>query len=115
MEKRYIVCSAVKYKDHIIHGRRHGDAYATLEKFLPKEEYNSITRENTVAGFIDQYGDFHTRTEAWIIAEEAGQIKYGKGTQESEIKLNINGSEWSYKGSPMLISENLFPEKDYFL
>lgn len=26
------------------------------------------------AGFIDQFGNFHTRTEAWKIAEAAGQI-----------------------------------------
>jgi hypothetical protein len=37
MEKRYIICSAIKYNDHIIHGRRHGDAFQTLERFLSKE------------------------------------------------------------------------------
>ncbi len=112
MEKRYIVCSAVKYKDHIIHGRRHGDAFKTLELFLPKDEYELITRDNIIAGFIDQYGDFYNRIEAWKIAEDADQIKYGKGTQEAEIKINVNGSEWVYKGDPLLISEHLFPEKD---
>jgi hypothetical protein len=115
-EKRYIICSAVKYKDHIIHGRRHGDAYQTLEKLLPKEEYDQITRENTIAGFVDQYGDFYDRKEAYVIADAADQIKYGKGTQEAEDKviLNVDGKEWEYNGEPLLISEHLFPDKEEF-
>jgi hypothetical protein len=39
-------------------------------------------------GFIDQYGRFLTREEAYVIAEKAGQIKYGpehsRGTLYSE-------------------------------
>lgn len=39
-------------------------------------------------GFIDQYGQWMTREEAWLIAEAAGQIKYAaehsKGTLYSE-------------------------------
>ncbi len=112
MEKRYIICSAIKYNDHIIHGRRHGDAFQTLERFLSKEEYSKITRDNIVCGFVDQWGDFWTRTEAWTIAEDAGQIKFGKGLQESEIKINFGDGKWEYKGKPQLISEHLFPEKD---
>lgn len=50
MDKPYIICSAVKYKNHIIHGRRHSDAYETLKAFLPKSEYETITRDNTIAG-----------------------------------------------------------------
>lgn len=114
MEKRYIICSAVKYKDHIIHGRRHGDAYQTLEKLLPKEEYDQITRDNTIAGFVDQYGDFYDRVEAYKIADVANQIKYGKGAQEAEVKINF-GDEWVYKGDPILISEHLFPEKEDYV
>lgn len=114
MDKPYIICSAVKYKNHIIHGRRHSDAYETLKAFLPKSEYETITRDNTIAGFVDQYGDFYTRSEAYIIADEANQIKYGKGTSEDEIKLNVDGEEWTYKGKPLLISEHLFPDKEWY-
>ena len=115
-ENKYIICSAVKYKDHIIHGRRHGDAYETLKAFLPQSEYDLITRDTTIAGFVDQYGDFHTRAEAYIIADAANQIKYGKGTSEAEDKivLNVDGKEWEYKGEPLLISEHLYPERDEF-
>lgn len=39
-------------------------------------------------GFIDQFGEFMTRKEAWTVAEAAGQIKYPKdyckGTLYSE-------------------------------
>lgn len=56
LESRYIICSAVKYKDHIIHGRRHSDAFETLKALLPKEDYEKITRDNIIAGFVD-----HTR------------------------------------------------------
>jgi len=112
MESTYIICSAVKYKDHVVAGRRHGDSFLTLEALLPKEEYEKITRDDIVAGFIDNWGDFHTREEAWVIADNANQIKFGKGTQESEIKINVNGEEWEYKGKPILISEHLFADKE---
>ena len=111
MEDKRIICSAVKYKGHIIHGRRHGDAFATLKKLLPKSEYEAINDTDIIAGFVDQWGDFYTRKQAYIIADLANQIKYGKGTSEAEIKINIDGNSWSYKGEPLLISEHLFPEK----
>jgi hypothetical protein len=119
MEKLYIVCSAVKYKDHIIHGRRHGDAFQTLEFLLGPEKYKEIKGIDLVPGFIDQYGEFYTRTEAWQIADAANQIKYGRGTQEAEDRVYINfvdengeTQNWRYKGAPQLISEHLYPEKD---
>ena len=107
----YIICSAIKYKDHVIAGRRHGDAFATLEMFLDSNVYKDMKREDIVAGFIDNWGDFHTRKEAWVIADKAGQIKFGRGTQEAEIKINFNGDK-VYKGDPILISEHLFDDKD---
>jgi len=111
MKDTYIICSAIKYKDHVISGRRHGDAFSTLEKFLDPVIYNDIKKEDVVCGFVDNWGDFHTRAEAWVIADKADQIKYGKGTQESEIKINF-GDEWVYKGEPLLISEHLYLDKE---
>lgn len=35
--------------------------------------------KNVHQGFVDQYGKFHTREEAWKIAEEQGQIRQVSG------------------------------------
>jgi hypothetical protein len=36
--------------------------------------------KNVYQGFVDQYGKFHTREEAWVIAEREGQIRQVSGT-----------------------------------
>lgn len=36
--------------------------------------------KNVYQGFVDQYGKFHTREEAWKIAEDQGQIRQVTGT-----------------------------------
>lgn len=111
MNNTYIICSGVKYKGHVIAGRRHGDAFLTLETLLDPDIYKSIKREDIVAGFIDNWGDFHTREEAWIIADKAGQIKSGRGDQGEMLRINFNGDQ-PYKGRPILISEHLFEDKN---
>lgn len=111
--KTYIICSAINYKGHIIAGRRHSDAFQTLEAFLDPKLYKSIEREDIVCGFIDNWGDFHNREEAWIIADTSGQIKFGRGCQEAEVKINFNGVEVN-KGNPILTSEHLFDDKEEF-
>ena len=99
MNKIYIICAAIKYKDQVIAGRRHNNAFDTLEAFLEPSVYKSIKKEDLVCGFIDNWGDFHTRAEAWVIADKADQIKYGKGTQDPNE-------------TPWLISEHLYLDKD---
>lgn len=98
-KKTYIICSAVSYKGFVISGRRHGDAFQTLEKFLDPIEYKNIQKEDIVCGFVDNWGDFHTRAEAWVIADKADQILFGRGTQDP-------------KETPILISEHLYLDKD---
>ena len=99
MNKIYIICSAVKYKDLVVSGRRHNNAFNTLEALLDPSVYNSIKKEDIVCGFIDNWGDFHTRAEAWVIADKADQIRYGKNTQDPNE-------------TPWLISEHLYLDKD---
>lgn len=99
INKTYIICSAVKYKDKVIAGRRHGDALQTLEAFLDPKLYKAIEREDIVCGFIDNWGDFHTRAEAWVIADAADQVLFGRGTQDPNE-------------TPILISEHLFNDKE---
>jgi hypothetical protein len=36
--------------------------------------------KNVTQGFVDQYGKFHTREEAWLIAEREGQIRQVSST-----------------------------------
>ena len=97
--KTYIICSEVSYKGFVISGRRHGDAFQTLERFLDPIEYKAIEREDIVCGFVDNWGDFHTRAEAWVIATAADQILFGRGTQDPNE-------------TQILISEHLYLDKD---
>lgn len=69
---RRIVCAA--NRDHnglIICGARHFDKVMQLAMcHIPGDHHVKDWDQ----GFIDQRGDFLTRTEAWPIAEAAGQI-----------------------------------------
>lgn len=47
-------------------------------------------------GFIDQFNNFYTRKEAWIIAETNGQI------------IRRVGGDMSLDGEGKLFSENLY-------
>ena len=102
MEDKYIICSAIKHKDLIVSGRRHGDAFTTIEKLRPDLYKSHDFAEELVCGFIDNWGDFHTRAEAWVIAIKSDQVLYGKGTQDPNE-------------TPILISEHLFLDKDDLL
>lgn len=74
----WIVCAANKHKETgtIFCGARHfdnpmrGQIKAAGYKFTGYEQ-----------GFIDQFGRFYDRKEAWIIAEKNGQIKRISGTK----------------------------------
>ncbi len=41
--------------------------------------------ENYEQGFVDQYGTFLDRKEAWILAEAAGQIRFTKNLPTGEL------------------------------
>jgi hypothetical protein len=76
----WIVCAANLYGEVLVVGPRHCDsvmrrqidvldANAFLKDCYP---WKSETRE--IQGFIDQFGDFYNRQEAWKIAAANGQI-----------------------------------------
>jgi hypothetical protein len=95
-EKEYILCSAININDIIISGRRHNDCYDTLSKIEISCESKKIHEPNRKEqGFLTSTGRFVYRKEAWNIAKENDQIKYGRDTAE-----NGDDSE--------LVSENLF-------
>jgi hypothetical protein len=81
--KRVVVCAALRNKKtgQIIAGARHYDSvmrsifvkYDVDDK--PIRDKDWIGAEQ---GFIDQYGVFMDRKEAWKVAKESDQIKWGK-------------------------------------
>jgi hypothetical protein len=70
--QRKIVCAANRCKDtgQVILGIRHYDFFMREQL---SNAYGFISDE-TEQGFVDQKGVFLTRTEAWAVAEAAGQI-----------------------------------------
>lgn len=70
---RRIVCAAIRMHGHIVIGPRHFDL--TMLKTI---EANPVYREwkwgRAEQGFIDQFGYFLNRDEAYEIAKRQGQI-----------------------------------------
>lgn len=74
-----IVCAAVRSRVSglIVTGARHYDA---IMREQIKSVRSDIIRDDGCAasfeqGFINQFGEFHDRKEAWVIAERNGQIR----------------------------------------
>lgn len=85
--QQQIVCAAIKHKKHIICGVRHYDRLmlATIQKICENSCYglgdpvNLMTLERhkwykAEQGFVDQFGQFLTRNEAFEVAKKADQI-----------------------------------------
>lgn len=72
-----IVCAANLYTsedvEFLIVGPRHSDA-TMREQLKYRYDPDSLDDFKVTQGFIDQFGDFHIRQEAWKIAEVNGQI-----------------------------------------
>lgn len=79
MEPR-IVCSANKLSDGaILIGIRHWDSHMhyQLSLMVVDDEAPLLESELTkghIQGFLDQFGKFYTREEAYIVAEKNSQI-----------------------------------------
>ncbi len=71
-----IVCAAVRGMDNrLVVGPRHMDQ--TMRNTI--REMTEVTSvrdwfDGAEQGFIDQFGDFYNRVDAWKVAEAAGQI-----------------------------------------
>lgn len=67
-----IVCAANRHKvsGRIIAGPRHWDAIMRAQVHRETEDFG-----NWEQGFIDQFCQWYTREEAYVIAERHGQIK----------------------------------------
>lgn len=87
-ERRVVVCAACRYGDLILMSPRHWDIpmYALLAHI---KVGNKIPLKSE-QGFVDNWGNFMTREEAYVVAEARGQIKYpehgtGNGVLFSEM------------------------------
>lgn len=70
-----IVCAALRAADgDILLGIRHysKDMRDTIKKRIDGKKFHHCHDENQ--GFVDQYGKYLTRREAYKVAEAAGQI-----------------------------------------
>lgn len=91
-ELNRIVCSANRFSNgDIVVGVRHYDTpmHAIIRRLKDPVPVSNRFLEQ---GFLDRFGDFHTREEAWIIAHKAGQI------------IRRCGSDYKWR----LYSENLY-------
>lgn len=84
LNNRRVVCAACRIGSVILAGARHWDT--VMHKQSQAMPFNSEEKGNAEQGFIDQFGLFLTREEAFILAEEKGQIK---------DKPNIEGTLFS--------------------
>lgn len=90
MKQRRIVCAANRdtKAGELILGARHWDL-SMYNAFRIWERANNILVTSpkemrfTEQGFIDQYGKFLNRQEAWKVAEASGQILYRCGGDDS--------------------------------
>lgn len=84
-----IVCAANKMPDGtVIIGIRHfcklmhQNILAHYGEDPPSEIYH-----NSIQGFVDQFGDFHNRKEAYRIALESGQVSFRQGFDWEDFEL----------------------------
>lgn len=70
---RRIVCAALNRDGEIICGVRHFDVIMCELIAVSKTNWRQATQ-----GFVDNFGNFLTREEAWPIAEQAQQIIYDR-------------------------------------
>jgi hypothetical protein len=77
---RVVVCAALlNNDDEIICSPRHFDSTARAAFNWNDHWWNAEQ------GFVDQFGVFMSREEAWKVAEAAGQIKYRCGGDGKEL------------------------------
>lgn len=81
-----VVCAAICKDDHIITGARHYDKVMRqqIEQY-PKDFWKAGVRQ----GFIDQFGNFMDRTEAWKVATDQGQIRREVSTPGTLYSENL--------------------------
>lgn len=74
--QRRVVCAANRLPDgRLLLGARHFDRLMTHQAYVLRKRYSRGEIATSEQGFIDQWGDFLTRTEVWEVAVAADQIR----------------------------------------
>ncbi len=80
---RMVVCAANRLREHplcIAIGPRHFSPlmHDQIRAFIQTGGgHTKLAWTTSEQGFIDQWGQFMTREEAWVVAVAAGQVRYG--------------------------------------
>ena len=82
MNNQLVVCAAIRKEGRIICGARHYDSIMIGQ--ISSSEGSGYWRSSE-QGFIDQMGNFLTRTEAHDIAIKNGQIRRRCGNDKTEL------------------------------
>lgn len=105
--KRIVVCAAIKHPTSgvVICGPRHGDCLNKIASFGQGEP-----TVRWIMGFVDQRNVFMDRAEAWIVANEALQIRRPLGFEREYVEqkepLEKTPNKTLYGN--LLFSENLY-------
>jgi hypothetical protein len=77
MKEQRVVSAAIRSKTtgRILCGARHMDAVMQQFMLTPKRKRRRREWGGVEQGFIDQFGNFLTRKEAWRLADKNGQIR----------------------------------------
>lgn len=96
-EGRFVVCAACRYGEMIICGARHFDPtmHTVIEQLREDKLFAFEVAGRAEQGFIDQWGVFMDREEAFLVAQAAGQI-------------NVRRAKSSHPDSTTLFSEDLY-------
>jgi hypothetical protein len=98
-----IVCAAMKMKDGmIIPGVRHFSP--EMRQIMQRIYGNKYHLQVDKQGFIDQYGDFYSRREAFLIANNNSQIRRPTGFESVGEPQRIEDEH----ENAILFSENLY-------
>ena len=92
---RHIVCAAVIKEGRIITGARHFDK---IMRSQMKSAEGVAWWQGCQQGFIDQFGDFLSRQDAWVVATGQAQIR----REVSSIRREVSST------GTLLYSENLY-------
>jgi hypothetical protein len=68
-----VVCAACKYNDLILCSARHWDKVMNIQLRQIRMINEKVKAHHFIEGFINQFGEFLTREDAYIVAENAGQ------------------------------------------
>lgn len=97
IEGRFVVCAACRYGDLIVCGARHYDMvmHSQLRQMREDKLFDFEAAGQAEQGFIDQFGVFMNREEAFEVAKAAGQ-------------LNVRRLKTPHPDSTELFSEDLY-------